>query len=317
MDISYLLLLQQFREGTGGIFNGFFQFLTDLGWSVLPFLIVAMVYWCMDKKIGEYMLINSAASSWLNSLFKLTACIYRPWIRSDALKPLSSAQATATGYSFPSGHMANAVAVYGGLAVKEKQHKAIRNWLIVLVLLIGFSRNYVGVHTPQDVLVSGALGIFLLWATARLLAWVEAKEGRDLWFLLGCAAVVVISIVYFSVKPYPMDYVDGTLLVDPAKMRLDGYGNSGSLLGFALGWFLERRYVRFSTDVDATRKLARFLPGGLVFLLLFQSLGSVLVRLLPAAIARVTLGVALMLFLTWLYPAIFTALERKTAQAKR
>ena len=91
MDISYLLLLQQFREGTGGIFNGFFQFLTDLGWSVLPFLIVAMVYWCMDKKIGEYMLINSAASSWLNSLFKLTACIYRPWIRSDALKPLVQA----------------------------------------------------------------------------------------------------------------------------------------------------------------------------------------------------------------------------------
>lgn len=120
MDIQYLLLLQQFREVTGGIFNSFMQFLTDVGWSVLPFLVMAVIYWCIDKKTGTYLIFNCHIGSWVNGIIKMTACIYRPGVRSELIKPIE----TATGYSFPSGHMTNAVAIWGGLAVSKKKISA-------------------------------------------------------------------------------------------------------------------------------------------------------------------------------------------------
>ena len=52
MDIQILLLLQEFRNATGGLLNGFFLFMTDLGWSALPFLITAAVYWSINGKRG-------------------------------------------------------------------------------------------------------------------------------------------------------------------------------------------------------------------------------------------------------------------------
>ena len=311
MDIQYLLLLQNFREATSGLFNGFFLFMTDLGWSALPFLIVALVYWCIDKKTGNYLLMNVTLSGWLNGLVKLTACVYRPWIRSAAVKPLDSVFALATGYSFPSGHVANAVAVYGGLAVRERRNKVFRNMMIILIVLIAFSRNYVGVHTPQDVLVSAALGIFLLWLTAKAMKWVEEKDGRDLWFLLICVLLCVAQIVYIELKSYPMDYVDGKLLVDPEKMKLDSYGNMGMLIAFAAGWLLERRTVRFSTDVSIHRAIARFAVGSVLLLLLFYCFGAILTVCLPAKAARMCGNGFVMLFMVWLWPVIFTAWEKK------
>ena len=317
MDISYLLQLQNFREATGGIFNGFFQFLTDMGWSVIPFLIVALIYWSMDKKAGIYLMANMSVSAWLNAIIKLSACIYRPWIRSAELKPLESARATATGYSFPSGHMANATALYGGLAVWERKHRALRNWLIALVLLIGFSRNYVGVHTPQDIVVSCFIGILLLFGTAKLLFWADGGEKRDLICLIACSVLCLAAVLYFTFKQYPLNYVDGKLLVDPAKMRLDGYSNCGVFFGFTAGWFLERRYVRFSTKEGRTVRLGRFVPGGIILLFLFQCLGSILALILPPAVASVLNRVILMLYITWIYPVIFTVTEKQSGGRKK
>lgn len=139
MDISYLLLLQYLRELTGGIANSFFMFITDLGSSVLPFLVLAGMYWCIDKQIGEYMMLNTFFGDWINGVVKITACVYRPWIRSDMIHPVDEARLTATGYSFPSGHTTQAVAVWGGMAVSYRKEKLLRNGLIGLIILIAFS----------------------------------------------------------------------------------------------------------------------------------------------------------------------------------
>ena len=117
MDIQYLLFLQGLRETTSGVLNSFFMFITDLGWSVMPFLVLSGMYWCVDKRIGQYMLTNAYLTGWINGMVKITACIYRPWVRSADIQPVPEARVTATGYSFPSGHTSNSFAVWGGLAV--------------------------------------------------------------------------------------------------------------------------------------------------------------------------------------------------------
>jgi len=82
--------------------------------------------------------------------------------RPDLFKPLLH----ESGYSFPSGHSMIAVVVYGLLgyfamrfARSVVAKRAIVSVTILVILLIGISRPYVGVHYPTDVLAGWAVGI--------------------------------------------------------------------------------------------------------------------------------------------------------------
>lgn len=85
MDISYLLLLQNFREATGGVLDGFFEAITRLGEtsvsSPILMMILGLVYWCIDKRQGIFMTMTLYTNRVLNGFLKITACAYRPWIR--------------------------------------------------------------------------------------------------------------------------------------------------------------------------------------------------------------------------------------------
>lgn len=311
MDISYLLFLQQFREITGGIFNSFFLFITELGANIWPLLVTAGIYWCINKKIGQYLLLNNYISGWINGVVKLTVCAYRPWVRSADIHPVDEALTTATGYSFPSGHMANTVATWGGLAVSYRKTRSLRNALIILIVIIGFSRNYLGVHTPQDVLVSAATGIVLLFAIAYLQKWLDAKPGREIWVLSFSVAMCLFMILYASFKSYPMDYVDGELLVDPAKMAINSWKAGGEILGLGVGWFCEHKWVKFSTDGTVSEKLGRFLTGGLITAVLFYILPTALKMLMPAQAANIISQFFITMFVVCLFPVMIAGKQRK------
>ena len=81
-----------------------------------------------------------------------------------------------SGYSFPSGHSITSMAVFGTLLYlvqTRMENKKLANrlsaLLILLILLIGPSRVYLGVHYPTDILGGWALGIFV--ATLVLMIW--------------------------------------------------------------------------------------------------------------------------------------------------
>ncbi len=92
----------------------------------------------------------------LSEAFKLL--ISRP--RPDFFPPLANEQ----GPSFPSGHMLLSVAFYGSCAYLLGRHAPLIRRLVlyllavVIVLAVGFSRIYLGVHYPSDVLGSTLLG---------------------------------------------------------------------------------------------------------------------------------------------------------------
>lgn len=89
----------------------------------------------------------------------------RPWLLDPQFTIVESARGAATGYSFPSGHTQNAVGTYGGIA-RTSRRRAVRVACVAVILLVAFSRLYLGVHTPLDVGVSLALGaalVLLIW----------------------------------------------------------------------------------------------------------------------------------------------------------
>ena len=153
-QMEYLLLLQNFREITGHCLDDFFLNITKCGEVAIPIILLSFVYWCVNKHTGIYMAWNLGLGLFCNQFLKLTACIYRPWIIDNRIKPLGDAVKMATGYSFPSGHTAISAAVWGGLGIKTWTKKYLSLIFILIALLVAFSRNYIGVHTPQDVIVS-------------------------------------------------------------------------------------------------------------------------------------------------------------------
>ncbi len=212
-------------------------------------LLVAAMYWCVDKREGLYLMLTFYFNRVINAFIKITACVYRPWILDSRITPVPGAMADATGYSFPSGHSANATSFFGGLAVKKGRNIAIKVILIVLVLLIGFSRNYLGVHTPQDVIVSIVVAAALLFVFKLLLDWVDKHPNADWIVMLSGVALCLILVAYALLKSYPVDYdAAGKVIVDPSKMSVDAFKNAGMGMGFIIGWFLERRFIKFSVE---------------------------------------------------------------------
>ena len=81
MDISILLVLQDFRNGPGAFLAGFLSKMTWLGEINTVIVIMALIYWCVSKDFGTYILMGWSGNRLVNGMLKVTACVYRPWIR--------------------------------------------------------------------------------------------------------------------------------------------------------------------------------------------------------------------------------------------
>lgn len=251
-DLQYLLFLQNLREASGGVFDEFFNALSKFAVDILPFL-PYIIYWCVNKRLGYRFIATTWIGEVLNGVIKLTVCAYRPWIRSDQIVPAGDSKTAATGYSFPSGHTLAATMHYGNTAVWQWNK---RRWISilcgVLILLTGFSRNFLGVHTPQDVAVGMTEGVVLIIIIGIIEKRVHGNDKvLDILTLVGILATIGV-ILYISFKPYPMDYVDGQLLVDPQKMMNDSFKACGGFLGFLIGSYIERHFIRYEIPEGST-----------------------------------------------------------------
>ena len=241
MDINVLYALQEFRNGTGGILAGFFSKMTWLGELNTAIVIMAIIYWCVSKDFGVYFLMGWSGNRLVNGVLKVTVCAYRPWIRDARIVPYGESITTATGYSFPSGHTMNGATIFGGGAVRRDIPRVLRVVLGLLVLLVAFSRIYLGVHTPQDVLVGAVVGTLVMWLTMKLMQWIKIHPEKDLLVVCIGVGLAIAVAIYAVVKPYPIARdAAGEVLVEGIKMANDTIKGVGWCIAFLTGWILER-----------------------------------------------------------------------------
>lgn len=149
---------------------------TNLGGEAVFIAAAIIVFWCLSKSCGYYMMTVGFAGTIINQFLKLWFRIPRPWVKDPGFTIVESARAEATGYSFPSGHTQNAFAVFGAPARYFKS-TALRIVLVLLIALTAFSRMYVGVHTPLDVgvsLIVGTVLVFVIYPFSVI--WTEAPK---------------------------------------------------------------------------------------------------------------------------------------------
>lgn len=304
---DFLLLLQNYRIGHLAAFDKFFLSITIFGEFWLPTIICAVVYWCVDFKAGIYLFSLEGFNVLITHLLKMAACVYRPWILDNRIHPSELAIPYAKGYSFPSGHTAMSSSVIGGIIYLIRQHKLLSVLLSGLILLIGFSRLWLGVHTPQDVIGGLIVGISLIFGIKSIINWAEKSRNRYLYLLsiINISAFLALIYVCFF-NTCRIDYIDGEILVNPQKSIYVTFVVYGFALGLLNGCFLCRRFLPFDpSSVSVKRRILRGIIGILfVIILLKFILENIIMNTFDMKIAALLMFVT-GLQITLVYPLIF------------
>lgn len=270
MDILYAL--EKIRTP---FWNGVMSAVTQLGGEVIFIVAAVVVFWCVSKWEGYYLMTIAFCGTVLNQFLKLICRVPRPWVRDPNFTIVESARAEATGYSFPSGHTQNAVGLFGGMA-RWGGRRWVRLGLTALALVIAFSRMYLGVHTPADVGVSLVPAAALVLGLYPLMRRAQEKP-RYMGYVLAAMLVVSGAFVVF-VEAY------GFSADTDAENLASGIGNAwkmlGAVAGMTLAWLLDRRYIHFETQAVWWVQVIKVAVGMALLLAIKSGLKAPLLALL-------------------------------------
>lgn len=270
MDILYAL--EKIRTP---FWNGAMSAVTQLGGEVIFIVAAVVVFWCVSKWEGYYLMTIAFCGTVLNQFLKLICRVPRPWVRDPNFTIVESARAEATGYSFPSGHTQNAIGLFGGMA-RWGGRRWVRLGLTALALVIAFSRMYLGVHTPADVGVSLVLAAALVLGLYPLMRRAQEKP-RYMGYVLAAMLVVSGAFVVF-VEAY------GFSADTDAENLASGIGNAwkmlGAVAGMTLAWLLDRRYIHFETQAVWWVQVIKVAVGMALLLAIKSGLKAPLLALL-------------------------------------
>ena len=239
--------------------NEFFLAVTQLGEETAFLVIAIIVFWCVDKYRGYYIMAVGFVGTLANQFLKLVFRIPRPWILDEEFTILEQAREAASGYSFPSGHTQSAVGTFGALAYTTK-NKWIRYASIAVAILVPFSRMYIGVHTPLDVFVSVGIALALIFA---IKPFVLDREGQRLPYVLcGITILSLAYLAYVELYPFPAD-IDSHNLASGVK---NAYTLLGALLGLFVTYNVDKKWINFSTKAVWWAQVAKVTFGLLLVL---------------------------------------------------
>ncbi|MEA3339063.1 MAG: phosphatase PAP2 family protein [Chloroflexota bacterium] len=234
-----------------------FKAITFLGEEEFFLILLPLVVWCVDFTVGARLAFAFLLSSYANTGIKDIFAHPRPF-ELDATVQLHE----ASGYGLPSGHSQSAVVVWGVIAAgfrKTAAKAAAWLWVVAIALmaLIGFSRIYLGVHFPTDVLGGWMVGAIFLAAYVALQPRVEAWLKRaGLGAQLALAVVVPLAL----------------LLLHPTK---GAASPMATLMGMGVGFAFLRQVTSFSAAGPAWQIAVRFLVGMVGIGVLYFGLSAV------------------------------------------
>lgn len=325
MDIQYLLALQNLRGSLPGAIEQLAAWFSMIGDGPALVALVLVVYWCVDKRAGQFAFIAFGSANFVSQLLKNIVCAYRPWVRDAAVLPAEASIEGAGGYSFPSGHTTGTTSSLGSFAwLARKSHRWITVICVVVILLMGFSRNFLGVHTPQDVLAGLLVALVMIALAQAFFNWIDRLDalspghGKDIIVMAVALVLAAASIAFVTLKPYPIDYVDGALLVDPVTMQKGSFEAAGIVAGIAVAWVLERRFVGFTTaELDMKSRIVRLVIGIAIVGATYVATDIVFKATMPYNWAKLAAMFCVVFMAVFVAPLAFNKIEERTRREKR
>jgi len=312
-----LILFLQSLAGWPDLPMKFFSF---LGTEEFYLFVAPALVWCVSPAIGLRTGLGLMVSGVVNCMFKLLFTGPRPYWIDERVLPMSS----ETTFGVPSGHAQNAMVVWGMLATQFR-----RRWVWILsgalIFLIGFSRLYLGMHFPHDVLLGWLIGAALLWALLRfekpLLDWLQHFKPLEqivVVFGVSLSLMLVSALARLALGEWsvPLEWsrlasrAPGAPPIDP--LALSGMiSNAGVFFGMAAGAILLQLSGWFEPRGTVNQLALRYALGILGVALIWNGLGAIFPRgesLLPFALRFIRYAL-IGVWITYLAPRLFIRLN--------
>lgn len=262
------------------------QIASLLGTEAFYLLFLFIIYWCIDSSAGRLLGCMLLLSDSVNTFFKLLLQHPRPyWYSSDV-----TAYGIENSFGAPSGHSQHVVSMWGTLAVIYHSWK-LKAAAAVIILLVSFSRVYLGVHFYTDVLLGWAIGFILIFLLTKVfdsagkkLAGMNLRSQLIIAFFSSAAvmALQLIPLLINSGWVFPEAWkqniaaaLPGSETPDPLKIK-NIISVSGAVLGYGAGLALIHKNGGFNADGTLKQRCLRFAAGLAVAALIYAGLKAVL-----------------------------------------
>jgi len=271
--------LIQLLQGTGDWLEPVMEFFTALGYPQAYMVLVAVIYWSLDRKLGLRLAIFLPLVSIVNSILKLAIHAPRPYWISKDIKAIHA----SGGFGMPSGHaQASTVWLLASSYLRKK-------WLwiiaIMVTFLVGLSRPYLGVHFPSQILAGWAVGVVVM------ICFLRFEEGVVTWFqklklywqlliVTGISILIILAGIIILLltgnweippdwikNPSPCVTLEKTLLRSYSMASIAG--NSGAFLGVSIGAILMGKKGQFKVYGNWWSQLLRIVMGLVIMLLVY------------------------------------------------
>lgn len=298
--MEFLYFLEKYRLP---VLNELMLAVTTLGEETAFLVIGLIIFWCVDKRKGYYIMSVGFLGTMLNQILKLSFRISRPWVRDPNFTILEQAKEAAAGYSFPSGHTQTAVGTFGAIAVSSGK-KWMKTCCILVAILVGFSRMYIGVHTPADVLVAALCALILIFALKEpLLQGKECQMKTVFAIMIGCA---LIFFGYVHLWDFPAD-MDSHNLESGIK---NAYTMLGCTVGIAIVYVADQKWLNFPVEAKFWVQVLKVVLGLLLVLAVKEGLRAPLELILPIYPARALRYLLIVLTAGILWPMSFKYISK-------
>lgn len=274
--MEFLYMLEKIRIP---VLNEFMLFITQLGEETAFFVVALVLFWCVSKRTGYYVLSVGFIGTLSNQFLKLWFRIPRPWVLDKNFTILEQAREAAAGYSFPSGHTQSAVGTFGAIAYTSSK-RWIRIAALIVAVLVPFSRMYIGVHTPADVLAAAGLAVALIILLKPLFFNWEGKYVPVLLF--GMLILAIGYMCFISFYPFP-DNIDAHNLESGVQ---NAYTLLGALLGLIVVYIADEKWLHFSTKAIWWAQIMKAAGGFTAVLAVKSGLKTPLNALMGESIGR-------------------------------
>lgn len=293
--MEILRLLEKIRNP---VLDDIMLMLTELGGEI-PVLVIALIFfWCIDKRKAYYIVSVGFLGILANQFMKMLFRVPRPWYRDPGFHPVEAAKEGAGGYSFPSGHSQNSVGIFGSVAAMEK-NKLLRIACVAVCLIVPFTRLYLGVHTPADVLAGAAMALIAIFAVRPL---IFSNEGKRVPYVLTFMAILsVIYLAFMHIWPSVVEITEENY----ASGMKNAYTMVGSLFGFLVAYFVDAKWIRFSEKAVWWAQLIKILGGLLIVLAIRKGLSAPLANLLGQNLGRMVRYFTIVVFSGAIWPIAF------------
>jgi membrane-associated phospholipid phosphatase len=215
--------------------DNLFISITMLGEEYFFIVALSLIYWCIDKNMGYRIGFGYLSSMVLNNGIKEMLDIPRP-IGEPGIRSLRIE--TATGSSFPSGHT-QGVATFWFMLMTNMKRKWIYVIGSIIVLMVGLSRVYLGLHRPID--VAGSIIIAAVWVIIMNKVFDYIKSGGNKLILLLVVLPAIICALILKSEDY--------------------FKALGVTLGFFIGYIVEPKYINFNVRASFIKQIFKLAIG--------------------------------------------------------